>query len=297
MRNLKYLILGFLGIIGWLTFNAEAQVKVNPTQSSSTDWANPGSIGSGVPGAGSFAALSATTATFAGLSATSISKSGVPLPTKVDAGIPMWVGTISGTDTLTASMPDVMAYTTGMTFVGVVQNTTTSTTVTLNINSLGNKPVSREANVALTGIGDIGGGMVHQFIFDGTYMQLLNPAGILVKNGYFTHTMRTTTSSVVTGIGFKPRLLLFTSTIAGVSYVLSSGSYDPISLYGMNIATLSNTLMNANPSIVVFLGSDGATYDIATISNIGTDGFTLAWALGGVGGPVGTASIAWTAFK
>jgi hypothetical protein len=82
--------------------------------------------------------------------------------------------TVSGTDTLTAlGTPTVTAYATGNTFYFVAAATNT-TSVTLNVDGLGAKAVTRHGSTALVA-GDILVGEVCLVVYDGTRFQLLNP--------------------------------------------------------------------------------------------------------------------------
>jgi hypothetical protein len=102
--------------------------------------------------------------------------------------------TVSGTDTLTAlGTPTVTAYATGNTFYFVAAATNT-TSVTLNVDGLGAKSVTRHGSTALVA-GDILVGEVCLVVYDGTRFQLLNPdsytnlnvSGNLTLNGGTTN--------------------------------------------------------------------------------------------------------------
>jgi hypothetical protein len=81
---------------------------------------------------------------------------------------------VSGTDTLTAlGTPTVTAYATGNLFYFVAAATNT-TSVTLNVDGLGAKAVTRHGSTALVA-GDILTGEVCLVVYDGTRFQLLNP--------------------------------------------------------------------------------------------------------------------------
>jgi hypothetical protein len=81
--------------------------------------------------------------------------------------------TVSGTDTLTGSMtPALTAYATGNQFAFVAANTNT-TAVTLNIDGLGAKAITRDGSTALVA-GDIISGKAQLVVYDGTRFQLLN---------------------------------------------------------------------------------------------------------------------------
>jgi hypothetical protein len=101
---------------------------------------------------------------------------------------------VSGTDTLTAlGTPTVTAYATGNLFYFVAAATNT-TSVTLNVDGLGAKAVTRHGSTALVA-GDILTGEVCLVVYDGTRFQLLNPdsytnlnvSGNLTLNGGTTN--------------------------------------------------------------------------------------------------------------
>ena len=106
--------------------------------------------------------------------------------------------TVSGTDTITGTMtPALTAYATGQMFYFVAGATNTSA-VTLNIDSLGAKSVTRHGSTALVA-GDILSGEVCVVVYDGTRFQLLNPASYTNLN--YTGTLTGGTGIVNLGSG------------------------------------------------------------------------------------------------
>jgi len=84
--------------------------------------------------------------------------------------------TVSGTDTITASgSPTVAAYTTGASYYFSPANTNTGA-VTINIDSLGAKSITKNGTTAL-GAGDLTAGRVSVMVYDGTQFQLVSAAG------------------------------------------------------------------------------------------------------------------------
>ena len=87
-----------------------------------------------------------------------------------------WLTSIAGTDTITASItPSPTAYAAGQTFRFVPAGTNTTGTVTLNINGLGAKAITKNGTVALVP-GDLVGGTIFEVIYDGTQFQLKTAA-------------------------------------------------------------------------------------------------------------------------
>lgn len=81
--------------------------------------------------------------------------------------------TVSGTDTLTGSMtPTLTAYAAGNQFSFVVANTNTGA-VTINIDGVGSKSITRTGSTALVA-GDLVANQVALIEYDGTRFQLLN---------------------------------------------------------------------------------------------------------------------------
>lgn len=83
--------------------------------------------------------------------------------------------TVTGTDTITGTLtPALTAYTAGQMFYFVAGGANTGA-VTLNIDGLGARNMTRHGSVALVA-GDILSGEVCVVVYDGTRFQLLNPA-------------------------------------------------------------------------------------------------------------------------
>ncbi|MDR6393064.1 hypothetical protein [Paraburkholderia phenoliruptrix] len=92
-------------------------------------------------------------------------------------GTPTWLGTVTGTDTITgAANIAPSAYAKGQRFRGVTAGTNTTNTVTLNVNGLGAKPVVKNGSVALA-IGDLAAGQVFEVTYDGTNFQISGSTG------------------------------------------------------------------------------------------------------------------------
>lgn len=85
-----------------------------------------------------------------------------------------WLTSVAGVDTITASItPSPTAYAAGQIFRFVPAGANTTASVTLNINGLGAKNVTKIGNSAL-GVGDIQSGAVVEVVYDGTQFQLMN---------------------------------------------------------------------------------------------------------------------------
>jgi hypothetical protein len=91
------------------------------------------------------------------------------------AGTWNYLGTVTGTDTITVSpSPAYTAYTTGACYYWKAAANNATTTPTININALGAKTIVKRASTALAA-SDIVNGAIEMTCYDGTNMQLLNP--------------------------------------------------------------------------------------------------------------------------
>jgi hypothetical protein len=81
------------------------------------------------------------------------------------------IGTIAGTDTITGSLtPNLTSYVAGQTFRFVAANTNTGA-VTINVNGLGAKSITKNGTNALSA-GDLTANAAYQITYDGTQFQL-----------------------------------------------------------------------------------------------------------------------------
>lgn len=95
---------------------------------------------------------------------------------QVQNGALMWLGSVSGTNTVTATTtPAITSYTAGQSFRMLVAGTNTGA-VTLNINGLGAKNVFYQG-VALVGY-ELLVGAVYELVYDGTQFQVTTPIEI-----------------------------------------------------------------------------------------------------------------------
>jgi hypothetical protein len=92
---------------------------------------------------------------------------------QVQNGSMMWLTSVAGTDTITASLavPTLTTLAAGQVFRFISAGANTGTSVTLNINGLGAKAITKLGSAALA-IGDIQSGVVVEITYDGTRFQL-----------------------------------------------------------------------------------------------------------------------------
>jgi hypothetical protein len=117
-----------------------------------------------------------------------------------------YLTSVSGTDTITVIAPVSMnAYAAGQTFRFIAAGANTTTGVTLNINSIGAKNITKNGTTALVA-NDILAGSVVIVTYDGTQFQLANPATLPASVSSFTagttgFTPSTSTTGAVTLAG------------------------------------------------------------------------------------------------
>lgn len=89
--------------------------------------------------------------------------------------------TVSGTDTITATVsPSLTAYTAGQMFAFVAANTNTGA-VTINISSLGAKAITKNGTTALSS-GDINANYLFVIVYDGTQFQVVGVSATTFTN-------------------------------------------------------------------------------------------------------------------
>ena len=165
--------------------------------------------------------------------------------------------TVTGTDTLVGTMsPTLGAYATGNQFAFVAANTNT-TTVTLNIDGLGAKAVTRDGSTALVA-GDITANKAHLVVYDGTRFQLLNSPS-------FTD-LKATTLAVSGATTLSP-----TST-NGLAITSAGGGTSPLVITGIASQTGAN-ISTTTPSATTNywrLGQTGVVnWDIQNVATTG----------------------------
>ena len=176
--------------------------------------------------------LPMSTFKFTGLGAGSAATDSANL-SQVQSTVVKLLGSVSGADTITAvGSPVVTAYAAGQMFYFVAAGANT-TTVTLNIDGLGAKAVTRDGATALAA-GDIQSGEVCVVVYDGTRFQLINAAnsfGNTTINGTLTVTGNTnlqanvsiTSALNVGGVAtFTSNPVLSGGTANGVLYLNAS---------------------------------------------------------------------------
>ncbi|NCU72235.1 MAG: hypothetical protein EBY66_04360, partial [Candidatus Fonsibacter lacus] len=156
---------------------------------------------------------------FTGLGAGSAATDSANL-SQVQSSVVKLLASVSGADTITAvGSPTVTAYAAGQMFYFIAAGDNT-TTVTLNIDGLGAKAVTRDGSVALAA-GDIKSGEVVVVVYDGTRFQVvsqINSSG----NATFANVSITSALNVGGVATFTSNPVLSGGTANGVLYLNGS---------------------------------------------------------------------------
>ena len=184
--------------------------------------------------------------------------------------------TVAGTDTITGTVtPSLTAYTAGQIFSFVAAATNT-TAVTLNIDGVGVKSVTRAGTTALAA-GDILTGQVAIVEYDGTQFQLLDPNAFtnLRVSGTLTYGGVTLTNAV-TGTGKmvldtsptvnNPTVTNYVESVVAIGTVTSSstlaltnGTVQTATLTASTACTFTMPTATAGKSFVLLLKQAAAT--------------------------------------
>lgn len=123
-----------------------------------------------------------------------------------------------------------------------------------------------------------------------------------IHTGVFDKDMADVTGSqVITGLGFKPKVILFFGGISNTSVYQLFGHWSD-SLSGNNLSYLTSIawsgvdlIETANTGSSIVLSVSGTDYQLAIVSAVSNDGFTLSWTKNG--SPTGIAKMKYIAFK
>ena len=166
---------------------------------------------------------------------------------------------VTGTDTITAAMiPALTAYAAGQMFYFVAAGDNTGA-VTINIDSLGAKSVTRDGSTALVA-GDITNGKVVVIVYDGTRFQLLNSNAF--TNLYVSGNLGIGTTSpgarldVRSAVGYQLYTTVTDATSAGGIRTFNSNTVGLALLtYGPSYSGGSIGSVGQNGSVVVQTGN------------------------------------------
>ena len=193
---------------------------------------------------------------FTGLGAGSAATDSANL-SQVQSTVTKLLTSVSGTDTITAvGAPVVAAYAAGQMFYFVATGDNTGA-VTLNIDSLGAKAVTRDGSVALAA-GDIKSGEVVVVVYDGTRFQVvsqLNSAG----NATFAN-VSITSALNVGGVATLSGNLTFGSTAQRITGDMSSATI-------ANRLAFQTSTTNGNTSVTAIPNGTAVAASFSAINN------------------------------
>jgi hypothetical protein len=188
--------------------------------------------------------------------------------------------TAAGTDTITGTTsPALTAYATGNQFSFVVANTNTGA-VTINVDGLGAKAITRTGTTALVA-GDMVAGQAVEIIYDGTRFQLVNGnsftnlkvSGTLGVTGVATFTAQPIASSLTASLpiftdGSKG---LVSNAMTGTGNVVMSASPTFTGTVGAaDLTTTGNTILGDATTDTLNVGNGGLVKDASGNVGIGT---------------------------
>jgi hypothetical protein len=207
-----------------------------------------------------------------------------------------YLTSISGTDTITAIAPVSMsALAAGQTFRFIAAGANTTTAVTLNINSIGAKNITKNGTTALAA-GDIPSGSIVVVVYDGTQFQLTTlptytPTFNLTTNNTWTGKQTFTGTSSVLSSKFVNALegvtvsataatgtINYDVTTQSVLYYTSNASANWTVNFRASSGTSLNTAMAVGEAItVVFLVTQGSTAYYNNVIQIDGTTVTPKW--------------------
>jgi hypothetical protein len=213
---------------------------------------------------------------------------------QVQDGTFQYLTSVSGTDTITANAAISMsAYATGQTFRFIAAGANTTTSVTLNINSIGAKNITKNGTTALAA-GDIPAGSVVLVTYDGTQFQISNIdnyASLLTTNSTWTGKQTFTGTSSVLSSKFVNALegitvsataatgtINYDVTTQSVLYYTSNASANWTLNFRASSGTSLNTAMATGEVItVVFLVTQGSTAYYNNVIQVDGTAVTPKW--------------------
>jgi hypothetical protein len=237
-----------------------------------------------------------------------LARTSYPAAGQVQDGTLTYLTSISGTDTITASASlSMTSYAAGQAFRFIAAGANTTTSVTLNINGIGAKNITKNGTTALA-IGDIPSNSIVNVTYDGTQFQISNVAPpvstILTSNNTWTgkQTFTGTTSLISSKFTNALEAVTISATSAtgtinydvttqSVLYYTSNASANfTINFRASSGASLDSVMSTGEAITVVFINTNGST---AYYNNLITiDGTsvtpkyqgTLAWSAGQASG-------------
>jgi hypothetical protein len=190
--------------------------------------------------------------------------------------------TVTGTDTITGTMsPALTAYAAGQLFY-FVANAANTGAVTINIDGLGAKSITRDGATALAA-GDINSGEFVVVIYDGTRFQMINAAnsfGNTTINGTLTVTGNTglqanvsITSTLSVGGTFA---VTGAATLGSTLAVTGKSDLPTVSTASINAAVAVVTGLTATGASIASMNAGVALLTTATVTTLTATGASIA---------------------
>jgi hypothetical protein len=134
-----------------------------------------------------------------------------------------YLTSVSGTDTITALAPASMtAYAAGQTFRFIAAGANTTTGVTININGIGAKNITKNGTTVLS-IGDLVSGALVIISYDGTQFQISNISSSNATIGYTQNIQNIAVSSSIS-VGYNAMSVGPITVASGVTITVPSDS-------------------------------------------------------------------------
>jgi hypothetical protein len=199
------------------------------------------------------------------------------------------VGTDAYAITLT---PAPAAYATGQKFIFKAGAANTGA-CSLNVNALGAVAIKKNITADLEN-NDIKSGQMVEVAYDGTNFQLVSPIAVPVQRFKGTITRVITDASgsqAITGVGFTPKKLTivsgaqnfsdgsinYTATSRGDSIAGGSSQCEYVSVPSGSASSGTQAAYVDTTNIVRVFSSNNSAGQVATLTSLDSDGFTLNW--------------------
>jgi hypothetical protein len=170
---------------------------------------------------------------------------------------------ITGTDTVLGTMsPTLTAYAAGQLFYFIASGANTGA-VTLNVDGLGAKAITRDGSTALAA-GDINSGEIVVVIYDGTRFQMINAANS------FGNTTINGTLTVTGNTGLQANVSVTSALSVGGTFAVTGAATlgSTLAVTGKSdLPTVSTASANAAVAVITDLSAAGASI---TSANVGT---------------------------
>lgn len=186
--------------------------------------------------------------------------------------------TIAGTNTITAVAPlGMSAYATGQQFALIATGANTGA-VTLNINGIGAKAITKNGTVALSS-GDIVSGVAYQVIYDGTQFQLIN--GTITSDKIANNAI--TSAKMANGgaeFGMRNRLINAQGLINQRGYVsgTATGGANQYTVDRWRVVTSGQNLtFTTTNNVITFTAPAGGVEQVIEGLNLESGTYVLSW--------------------